>query len=877
MLEVPTGASSSEDYRSVIDDLTVQNKKLKRKLKKFEKLQDAHLQDDKLFEIRVHALPADKKRELEEMLRKFSMTLDGSDQPSRDDRGDKSTRTGTNKSSDRIPAALDAIRTSPSHTSTKFGDSAYASMSVSGQHSMAPSGQGLQRKQLKNAMYLLQDQNQNQNIHSYLKDIPAGLLPKHTVAMSEKAKRKTVVRRLEQIFAGKEPTISGHQQPMQQEEVAQSAARADRKAIEDSGRHAREEGAREARIMRKSKDPTTDHVTEPPMELQSAQYSKPTAEVHGPDSIRSDLEQRPTRPLDLDPYRAQVPAENIEYIRHLGFSPMDPDSVAPAPDGHGWIYLNLLINMAQLHTINVTADFVRRSIADFSNKLELSSDGRKVRWKGGTDVTRTSSDSSPEHENRAGSSLMKRPKSKSSSTHAMVSNDSSSENVSNSRKKTSSKSNSRDKLAYTPLFFHHKAESGDEDEFSEDIGTSWSSPPAGFIYAGNSPGFTSSGKRTNSSRKRKGDDGPIIFYNKATFCTDLSGDPRPRNVVFANTSVYDRLATDPIGMQEEEISAKEQLDLQGPLSRVPTPPDNDSMDMDTSSPGDEMDIDVNPMKGKFSEGSSSEESPNVMDFEASGIGGVLLEDNFAIRVKSRRTLIDYQEHSSIGPKDHRIKAMPPHLRSLLASRDLADPTAGSVSAKNSSVVEEEILSARRRALPPSELPPASFFPFSSLDGDDFDSDKYSESSDKESSDSTDENAGLAHDRPLPTSAPQQLTLAAYDSGSESSGEDNASASEHAATSGRSSSVDLLAHARRADPRGVRQRERDFDAERLPDEIPAGSSAANAGGGSGYSSPARGTADDWPLGGRPGRPLKRNRTSESVLEHRVAKSPRVEGE
>ena len=93
-------------------------------------------------------------------------------------------------------------------------------------------------------------------------------------------------------------------------------------------------------------------------------------------------DQRPTRPLDLDIHRAQVAKENIDYIRHLGLpTPVDTRNAENADEG--WVYLNLLINMAQLHTINVTPAFIRKSIAHHSTKFELSKDARKIRWKGG--------------------------------------------------------------------------------------------------------------------------------------------------------------------------------------------------------------------------------------------------------------------------------------------------------------------------------------------------------------------------------------------------------------------------------------------------------------------------------------------------------------
>jgi hypothetical protein len=50
----------------VIDDLTIQNRKLKERLRKYEAKYSAHLEKDKLFEVTIHGLPAKKKRELEE-------------------------------------------------------------------------------------------------------------------------------------------------------------------------------------------------------------------------------------------------------------------------------------------------------------------------------------------------------------------------------------------------------------------------------------------------------------------------------------------------------------------------------------------------------------------------------------------------------------------------------------------------------------------------------------------------------------------------------------------------------------------------------------------------------------------------------------------
>lgn len=111
-------------------------------------------------------------------------------------------------------------------------------------------------------------------------------------------------------------------------------------------------------------------------------------------------EQRPTRPRDLDPDRIQVPAENMEYIRHLGLAPpviepvTDQSVMDVSPDADGWVYLNLLANLAQLHIFNVAPDFIRKAIVEKSTKFQLSPDGQKIRWRGGTEGTKFSSDGS---------------------------------------------------------------------------------------------------------------------------------------------------------------------------------------------------------------------------------------------------------------------------------------------------------------------------------------------------------------------------------------------------------------------------------------------------------------------------------------------------
>jgi len=75
-------SSSSDDYRSVIDDLTLEIQQLKKELKRYKQPGPALLHKDKLFEIKVYGLPQKKKRELETILRDLAADHDGSPEAS---------------------------------------------------------------------------------------------------------------------------------------------------------------------------------------------------------------------------------------------------------------------------------------------------------------------------------------------------------------------------------------------------------------------------------------------------------------------------------------------------------------------------------------------------------------------------------------------------------------------------------------------------------------------------------------------------------------------------------------------------------------------------------------------------------------------------
>ncbi|GAB7344465.1 hypothetical protein MBLNU457_2303t1 [Dothideomycetes sp. NU457] len=772
-----TDNSSTEGFRGVIDDLTIENKKLKRKLKTYEKLQDSHLKDEKLFEVRVHGLPTAKKRELEDMLRKFAMGLSGQSA------GELAANLYAS-----APSGLSLQKSGSSRTSNQNTDSAYASASASGQGS---SGSDLHKNKFVG--------KSRQTIQSYLHDIPEGLLPQHAAAMTEKARKKLVVRRLEQIFAGKGAAGFGHQQPLQQQEVSHMAARADR-ASGDKGQMLYDEGSREARIMRVEKETQLDNNDE------VTQHLDPASMVNETDfASNKGNDQRPTRPLDLDPHRAQVPADNIQYIRHLGFSPPGIDAMEPPADGHGWIYLNILANMAQLHTVNVTSDFIKKSIQDYSKKFELSADGRKVRWKGGKTVTKGSSDGADTPSVGADGSLGISSERGSPRKRIKLSR-----NGDSSGSETLTRSAMRNqpdaRFSYTPLF-HHRSSNDSSMSTSDEEDTNESSMP---LLQGDSSGMTSSGVRTNSNKKsRRREAGPMIFYNNARFCTDLSGDTKTEEAMMYNAHLYHNVTTQAVGTEVEVQPADSPAsETRGLLDKVVAFPD--AMDLDDNPIPSEDELSFPPQSPLSNQAGKSR---TTYELEASGIGGVYPADNFAINVESMHARLD----NNTAPETVR-EGVPERYPERIA-RLLADQSNGR---KRRSAFHKQIINTAHQELPPSQLPDAfCFMPAdgdTSIDDESYDRDDMSISAGSQASDA-------------PSAAPQPIAMD-FTSDSEEDEDFDDGSSE--------GSLDLLATAREIDPEAIRRRELEYDAnmaERLAEEIPAGSSAATAGGGSGFNSPA----------------------------------------
>jgi hypothetical protein len=850
-----TNGSSSEDFRSVIDDLTVANKKLKQKLRKYEQLYDTHLQDEKLFEVRFHGLPDHKKRELEDTLRKFTAEL-------------SDTANGDHPPILHQPPPFDSEKTASSLTS-RFAESGYASMSASGRNSVSmPSNQAsLQLSAHSNQdndhrrMTKSQYNRQQQNIHSYLHDIPLSLLPQSHASLSDKAKKKLVVRRLEQVFAGKQSASGNHQQPLQQEEVAQSAAMADRQAKEATGQSYKTEGHREARMV--SMTASGDDIAGPST-MESLEKLRPQLNINEQDYAGAvSPDQRPTRPLDLDPYRAQVPVENMQYIRHLGFTPPDMVSGDSPQDGHGWLYLNLIINMAQLHTLNVTPDFVKDAVAEYSSQFELSADGRRIRWRGGYGVSLSGGDSSSEHLSGYSAYGAIAGNKKPTPTHLKTGDSGSSKSTPDPGRKArrialAQKKDQQSKFAYDPIFIHK--EESDEDNSFVDMPSS-SKSPFPVQQADNSSGFKSSTMRSFSS-KRKRDDGPMIFYNKMKFCTDLTGDRHAHSR--HNSGHYKSITTQPLGAIPTLPSSIQQHTFDcGESRRLLDIPNTESGSEEGARTwSSEVELEFSPAALKNDSGN---DSPDLMEFEASGLGGVQPDDNFSIRVRRSQT-----QTTPVGNRTtlHKSRSYPKRI--LEALSDYSQHAAeGSSSRQHPSIIREEILSTSRKSLPSSTLPPASLLPFDSTSSGDVDSD-LDDDSDVSSSPSE-----ASSSESGPAAALHLLNLSPLHAGRSAGnmrGQANESDGEYSEEdedddSDDDESIDLLATARKVDPTVIQASEREYDAalaDRLAAEIPAGSSAATMGGGSGFNSPM--SDDEAEQLSSKARVKKQSTTSGSISSH-----------
>jgi hypothetical protein len=840
-------SSSADDYRSVIDDLTIENKRLREELRKFKQMGPGSMSRDKLFEVKVHGLSSTKKRELEAALRDFTTSLEGSST------GASTSRNKSRRNSKEQSSHASKHTASTSGSNPKPVDSAYASMGT------GPSSSSHQLPGQARAARL----RSNQNIEIYLRDIPEGLWPR-PVVMTDKEKKKLVVRRLEHLFTGKlgkrvdHPLFNQPSEPIAEDiEMEGTDTKAPR-----AKEAAREAQIRSRELLEKS---SLSRETTSGSHSQSHSNSRSNAgqsNFHDNDeesgtgsghrsgsSIRNGKgaspqdnmrpsEQRPTRPRDLDPDRKQVPADNMEYIRHLGIDAPESQSSFSAkdvsPDAEGWVYLNLLCNLAQLHILNVTPDFIRTAVSEKSTKFQLSADGCQIRWRGGDEGTKFTSDS--------GSNSL-RERSSDDST------DGSNEHDQRKRPKGSrfdlgqQNSDSSHSFHYKPLFLHHQTSSSDDQQSTGDDTTSSNGLPEESNLGRGLKWGHSGGSSAQSQRKRRRD-GAIIYYNGAPFCTDLS-----RDCGEVSTDTYDMTSSGGLALQDPvqlHLVHRPCINRTASGSSIPFKPLSEPeacramMHLDSADQRDTISNEADDcMQADFS-WSDREQQLSLTNLEASGLGGISPDDHFVVEVTTRRpkqaTLND-DDHDNSSDEDNASPAERSRIGNLSSrgtgtSREAADsianklarmstrsPMASHTSKRQAPTVEIDYVTGKVRRLAPVPLPPPAFY--CPTDDSDFDDDDSSGDED----DSVSSERSILSKQPMIAGDPSSdnRDLSGDDEEDENSDSGQDFEFRWGISSRRSSRMSGIKHG---------------DGPSLPplSKVPTGSSAATAGGAaSGYNS------------------------------------------
>lgn len=689
---LPAHTSSADDYRSVIDDLTVENKRLKEELKRYKQFGPDPLRKDKLFEIKFHGLPHKKKVELEAALRDFASSLGGSTTSS-------PQRKKPSKHVSRVQgSSLNSKHDSTSSSNSRPVDSAYASMStgpssISHHASMSSLGRPMLNRTKSSA---------DQRVQTYLQEIPQGLLPRpRNVSLTDHEKKKVVVRRLEHLFTGR---FGGKGRKFQPELSLGYGGAAPTGVPPSALPH---DDPREARIQlialseransREELSTSTSNDNET-RENRMGSGSASNEHSGSGSSPHDGAEQRATRPLDLDPDRAQIPSENMDYIRHLGA--MAPEYLPEAKykssdvsmDADGWIHLNLLCNLAQLHILNVTPDYIRSAVSQRSAKFQLSRDGRKIRWRGGTHGTKFSSDSSGDSSERSPDGLGA---------------DGSNEDGQRKRSRTSSQASpgsvklqapvSTGGFHYKPMFVHHQSSSA---------GTSLDETESQVSYQvvdnsnmnSRSTGFASGS--VSSPRKKRRRDGAVIYYTGAPFCLDLSGDPG--NDTPTSSPVFPDVA------QDSANSHLIRTESGSVLSFRPLVDGHDEMDVDS---GKESEYVTNETDASDTEDfgfcwceqpEKTELKPLQASLEPCGLGGVTPEDHFAVLVVTRHPIL-----SPYSLRPARVCTHSGDAAKLIAKRK--GGLTGDSARIHHQAAQCEVLQQRYKELKPLPLPPPGIF------------------------------------------------------------------------------------------------------------------------------------------------------------------------
>lgn len=637
-------------FRDIIDDLTVQNKTLKRQLKRYGKTHSIGKEHNGLFEVRIHSLPPDKKHELEVILHKFSSTINTVQHR----RGSMlaARRQSRHHFSDRASKL-----SSPSPPSMQALDSAYASVSATGVTvPIVPSAS-------TRPGTVLCQQVHDSAFHG-ASSVPQ---PPEDAMILDRTKQEFIVLKLEQIFENDLGTFGESNEA--------------EKSLENV----------QYRHLVALTAPVVNETSARPLH-GSVSIRRENIDSAGAQSDQlSQTGNFLPRRNEANQYQ-RLSLDQVSHLRHPGgASPVAEPSLQAS---HEWVYLNLLVNMAQLHTLNVTPEFVRKAIHDSSTKLALSDDGCKVRWRGYSQETGPSPDElyksaatpsaispipssveNPEQDGRGPSTMRKDSVQEYSTSYLQ-------DTTSPGRHQSSILNNASDSnLQYKPMFAPRKRRSARshhdvKDDRSVDSDTTSSSMASCLAQT----------KMDNHS-------GPMIFLDRDPFFLDLSADLPDSDRL--DRTMYGRLVEQPLGHHNGSTEMYKEPEKRSSYA-IPTASGEalrHGNSLHESIPFPSLTIyDDDPP----SPPGNSTTGAEPVELEASGIGGIQLDDNFAIDVKTEQQ----------PPSSHSLPPYEDRRASQTISRpsNRVIPTHPPVPTPH----HRHLLSARTTHLPPSPLPPPSY-------------------------------------------------------------------------------------------------------------------------------------------------------------------------
>ncbi|GAA5924754.1 uncharacterized protein JCM15063_005724 [Sporobolomyces koalae] len=397
------GFVSEQNFRDIVDDLTLQNQQLKSKLKRFESARvPSSMKNERLFEVRFfEGLPKTRRREIELFLTEYVQTLSASDsqrgstgsfssrafpngeEPSNSgrDHGDSISSIGRSlRSSEKdaiarttVKADADALKAAGSLKGSRG--------SGSGTGSRSGSGSGQSKEKRKRRADGVPQYNPPPS-HEPLGSTPIAIAA-HVADPPSLLRRPTDSFPPDRdvlaaaSFSGIEPvstTGTGHEMRISDP----NARKRKRHGSAPSNDNPKEKHRRPHSIRTSS---TSGSVTSHDFDTLEHTIVQ-MIECLFLESLPFDREDEPAsppvNPLKSEPY--PLPARsssNTQYLRTI-LSSEEHKHVG------GWVYLNIVATFAALHRLATSISTVRHALRTKSDLIEVSADGSKIRWKGPT-------------------------------------------------------------------------------------------------------------------------------------------------------------------------------------------------------------------------------------------------------------------------------------------------------------------------------------------------------------------------------------------------------------------------------------------------------------------------------------------------------------